>query len=128
RHTSFSRDWSSDVCSSDLSVPGGGNFDGPLGVASALAAFDVIVSRGVRPARPLALAVFPEEEGSRFGLACLGSRLATGASDPETVHALTDAAGVGYDDAAREAGFDPALIGPDPHRLARIAAFVELHV
>lgn len=110
------------------SVPGGGNFDGPLGVASALAAFDVIVSRGVRPARPLALAVFPEEEGSRFGLACLGSRLVTGASDPETVHALTDAAGVRYDDAAREAGFDPALIGPDPHRLARIAAFVELHV
>jgi len=110
------------------SVPGGGNFDGPLGVASALAALDVLVGRGIAPARPLALAVFPEEEGSRFGLACLGSRLATGASDPATVHALRDADGIGYDDAARAAGFDPDLIGPDPERLARLAAFVELHV
>lgn len=110
------------------SVPGGGNFDGPLGVASALAALDVLVSRGVAPARALALAVFPEEEGSRFGLACLGSRLATGASDPEAVHALTDDRGVTYDDAALAAGFDPAQIGPDPERLAGLSAFVELHV
>ena len=36
-------------------------------------------SRGVVPARPIGVSVFVEEEGSRFGLACLGSRLATGA-------------------------------------------------
>lgn len=110
------------------SVPGGGNFDGPLGVASALAAVDVLVGRGVKPARALAVAVFPEEEGSRFGIACLGSRLATGVSDPATVHGLTDARGITYDEAARGAGFDPSLIGPDPERLAALGAFVELHV
>ena len=110
------------------SVPGGGNFDGPLGVASALAALDVLVGRGVKARRPLALMVFPEEEGSRFGLACLGSRLATGATDPATVHALADDRGVRYDVAAAAAGFDPSLIGADPERLSRIESFVELHV
>ena len=49
------------------SVPGGGAFDGPLGVASALVAVDRLNRSGLRPTRPLAIAVFPEEEGSRFG-------------------------------------------------------------
>lgn len=110
------------------SVPDGGNLDGPLGVASALAAVDVLRQRGVRPRRPLAVAVFPEEEGSRFGIACLGSRLLTGAVDPDRVRALTDPAGIAYADAARAAGLDPALLGAEPDRLAGIDVFVELHV
>ncbi len=110
------------------SVPGGGNFDGPLGVASALAAVDLLTARGVRPVRPLAIAVFPEEEGSRFGLACLGSRLITGAVSPDAVRALTDGAGTTYAEVSTAAGFDPARIGPDPDRLGQISAFVELHV
>src|SRR6185437_6632297 len=44
------------------SVPHGGAFDGPLGVVSALLAVDVLRERGVRPARPLAVVVFTEEE------------------------------------------------------------------
>ena len=35
------------------------------------------------PGRPIGVAAFAEEEGSRFGVACLGSRLLTGALDPE---------------------------------------------
>ena len=61
------------------SVLDGGAYDGPLGVVSALAAIDVLRARGFVPPRPLGVSVFVEEEGSRFGLACLGSRLATGA-------------------------------------------------
>ena len=61
------------------SVLDGGAYDGPLGVVSALAAVDLLRERGVAPARPIGVSVFVEEEGSRFGLACLGSRLATGA-------------------------------------------------
>jgi len=110
------------------SVPGGGNFDGPLGVASALAAVDVLRARGVAPRRSLAVAVFPEEEGSRFGVACLGSRLITGAVAPDRVRALRDADGRTYAEVSIEAGFDPALVGPDPDRLAGVSAFVELHV
>lgn len=110
------------------SVPGGGNFDGPLGVASALAAVDLLRDRGVQPLRPLAVAVFPEEEGSRFGIACLGSRLLAGAVDPDRVRALADETGRTFADVSSDAGFDPSLIGADPLRLAGIAAFVELHV
>jgi N-carbamoyl-L-amino-acid hydrolase len=110
------------------SVPGGGNLDGPLGVASALAAVDLLRARRVHPARPLAIAVFPEEEGSRFGVACLGSRLLVDAVDPARVRELTDETGSTFAEVCTEVGFDPARIGPDPERLAGISAFVELHV
>ena len=71
------------------SVPDGGAYDGPLGVVSALAALDVLRDRGVTPSRPLGVGVFVEEEGSRFGLACLGSRLATGAMPWDQARSLT---------------------------------------
>jgi len=110
------------------SVPGGGAFDGPLGVASALRAVDLLRERDVVPARPLAVAVFPEEEGSRFGIACLGSRLLTGALPAERALALRDPDGTTFADAARRAGLSPDRIGRDDAALARIGAFVELHV
>lgn len=108
------------------SVPGGGAYDGPLGVASALVAFDLLAQRGIGGRR--AITVFPEEEGSRFGVACLGSRLLTGAIDPDRARSLTDASGTTYAEASREAGLDPQHFGADPEALARIGSFVELHV
>lgn len=110
------------------SVPDGGNFDGPLGVASALAAVSELQRRGVRPRRPLAVACFTDEEGGRFGVACIGSRLATGVLAPERALALRDADGVTFAEALTRAGRDPGSLGADPDRLSRIGAFVELHV
>lgn len=110
------------------SVPHGGAYDGPLGVVSGLLALDELADRGAVPRRPVAVAVFTEEEGARFGLACLGSRLLTGAVDPDRARALADAGGVSLVDAMRAAGADAAGIGPDPERLARIGCFVELHI
>lgn len=110
------------------SVPGGGAFDGPLGVASALAAVDLLKARGVTPQRALAVAVFPEEEGSRFGVACLGSRLLTGGIDADAARNLEDADGVTFAEAARAHGLDPAHLGRDDEALGRIGDFVELHV
>ena len=60
------------------SVLGGGAFDGPLGVVSAFEAVDELRAAGFVPGRPMAVVVFTEEEGGRFGLPCLGSRLLTG--------------------------------------------------
>src|SRR4029079_903453 len=60
------------------SVLGGGCYDGPLGLVSGLAAIEVLRDRGFRPSRPVGVSVFVEEEGSRFGLACLRSRLGHG--------------------------------------------------
>ena len=110
------------------SVPGGGAFDGPLGVVSALDAVARLMASGFVPSRPLAVLVFAEEEGSRFGVACLGSRLMTGAVDADAARALTDAAGVTLAEAASAAGLDPAHLGPDGDALGRIGVFVELHV
>jgi N-carbamoyl-L-amino-acid hydrolase len=110
------------------SVPDGGAFDGPLGVVSSFAALDELRARGAEPARPLAIANFGDEEGARFGLACVGSRLTAGQLTPEQARELRDADGVSLPEAMERAGYDPEAIGPDPQRLARIGAFVELHV
>ncbi|MBB4894818.1 N-carbamoyl-L-amino-acid hydrolase [Streptomyces olivoverticillatus] len=110
------------------SVPDGGAFDGPLGVVSSFAALDELRARGARPSRPLAIVNFGDEEGARFGLACVGSRLTAGQLTAEKAHALRDAEGISLARAMERAGYDPEAIGPDPERLARIGAFVELHV
>ena len=110
------------------SVPGGGAFDGPLGVVSALEAVDALRAKGFTPARPVAIAVFSEEEGGRFGVACLGSRLLAGAIPPEKALRLTDSDGITFAEAVRAADLDPARFGRDDEALARIGCFVELHV
>jgi len=110
------------------SVRNGGAYDGPLGVVSALAALDLLRERGFSPTRPLGVAVFAEEEGSRFGRACLGSRLAVGAVSWASVRELRDADGVGLPDALEAAGLDPGDTGPRDNLAARIGCFVELHV
>ncbi|GAA1915093.1 allantoate amidohydrolase [Streptomyces sodiiphilus] len=110
------------------SVPDGGAFDGPLGVVGALAAVDELRARGHTPRRPLAVVNFADEEGARFGVACTGSRLATGQLAPERARALRDAGGVTLAQAMERAGHDPDGLGPDPERLERLSAFVELHI
>ncbi|MFC4537031.1 allantoate amidohydrolase [Sphaerisporangium dianthi] len=110
------------------SVPGGGAFDGPLGVVSAFLAVDLLRERGVVPARPIAVVSFTDEEGARFGVACVGSRLLTGLLAPDAARALRDADGVTLAEAMRAAGADPAALGRDEEALGRIGAFVELHI
>ena len=110
------------------SVPGGGALDGPLGVASALSAVARLKTDGVAPSAPVAVVAFAEEEGSRFGIACLGSKIMTGAIAAGAALQLADSAGTTFADAAAAAGVDPAGVGRDDARLAELAAFVELHV
>lgn len=110
------------------SVPGGGAFDGPLGIVSAFAAVDELRRRGAEPRRPIGIAAFAEEEGARFGVACLGSRLLTGAIDPARARALSDADGHTFAEVLHNAGLDPGAAGPDDDLLGRIGCFVELHV
>ena len=110
------------------SVPDGGAFDGPLGVVTAFAAISRLREDGFRPARPIGVAAFTEEEGARFGVACLGSRLLTGAIAPAAARALTGADGVTLAEAMAAAGRDPGAIGPDEDLLAGIGAYVEVHI
>ncbi|GHF79936.1 N-carbamoyl-L-amino-acid hydrolase [Amycolatopsis bartoniae] len=103
------------------SVPGGGAFDGPLGVVSALDAVTALE----KPNRPVAVIAFAEEEGGRFGVPCLGSQLLTGAIDPARALALRDPDGVTFAEVTAQAGLEP---GRDDEALGRIGTFLELHV
>lgn len=110
------------------SVPDGGAFDGPLGVVSSLAAVDQVRGSGFSPGRPMAIAVFADEEGARFGIACAGSRLMTGQLTPDRARSLVGRDGPTMAQAMTAAGVDPAGLGRDDARLARIGTFIELHV
>jgi N-carbamoyl-L-amino-acid hydrolase len=111
------------------SVRGGGAFDGPLGVVSAFLAVDAIESDPAwHPKRPIAVVDFADEEGARFGVACVGSRLLTGVLDPKRARALTDREGVTLAAALDKAGVDAGGLGPEEGRLQKLACFVELHV
>ena len=89
---------------------------------------DALRAAGTAPNRPLAVVNFGDEEGARFGVACTGSRLLTGAMAPERALALTDGDGVAAGEAMRTAGLDVAHVGRDDETLRRVGTFVELHV
>lgn len=110
------------------SVPDGGAFDGPLGVVSAFAAIDILRGRGVEPTIPIAVTAFSDEEGARFGVACVGSQLATGALEPERALGLRDADGITLAEAMTKAGRAPQHIGVDRSLVDRVGVYVELHV
>ncbi|MGA8995032.1 MAG: allantoate amidohydrolase [Nocardioidaceae bacterium] len=107
------------------SVLDGGAFDGPLGVVSGFAAIDLLRERGVVPSRRIGVSAFVEEEGSRFGRACLGSGLAVGAVSAAAAERLQDRRGVRLGDAWAAASLDPTR-GSD--LLDGVSCFVELHV
>ncbi|GAA2206193.1 allantoate amidohydrolase [Nonomuraea monospora] len=110
------------------SVRQGGAYDGPLGVVSAFAALDLLRERGVTPSVPLGVACFTDEEGARFGVPCVGSRLLTGVLAPERALALTDDDGDTLADVLKRAGRRPHELGSDDETLACVGTFVELHV
>jgi N-carbamoyl-L-amino-acid hydrolase len=110
------------------SVPDGGAFDGPLGVVTGLLAIDQLRSNGFIRRRPIAVVNFVDEEGARFGVSCAGSRVITGALSADRARGLRDADGVTMAEAMRAAGRRPEHLGPDPEALARVGAFIELHI
>ncbi|HVQ53464.1 MAG TPA: M20/M25/M40 family metallo-hydrolase, partial [Mycobacterium sp.] len=102
------------------SVPDGGAFDGPLGVVSAFAAIDIVRERGVVPRVPVAVVAFSDEEGARFGVACIGSQLSTGALSAEKARGLRDYDGVTLGEAMTKAGRSPEHLGADPRLAERV--------
>lgn len=109
------------------SVPGGGAYDGPLGVASSLVAVARLQARGFRPSRPFAAVVFTDEEGAGFGMPCLGSRLASGILPADRALELRARDGVPLAEAWQDAGMDAGELGP-VEWLTGARCFVELHV
>jgi allantoate deiminase len=98
------------------SVPRGGRFDGPLGVVGGL---DAVVRLGPQE-RTLCVVAFRDEEGSRFGRGCFGSRALCGQLEAGELETRDDD-GV----SVQEAVGSPM---PDRGWLVPPAAYVELHV
>ncbi|MEK8143566.1 hypothetical protein NKH18_20425 [Streptomyces sp. M10(2022)] len=83
-------------------------------MVSSFAALDELRRRGVRFSKPVAITNFGDEEGARFGLACVGSRLAAGQLTVEKAHLLRDGDGTSLPQAMEAAGYDPPPSGPTP--------------
>jgi len=87
------------------SVPGGGIFDGPLGVYAALEAVRAMRDAGAAPERPVEVVSFTEEEGATFADGVLGSSVAAGARSVEAALALEDDDGRTLEAALDAVGF-----------------------
>jgi N-carbamoyl-L-amino-acid hydrolase len=109
------------------SVPDGGRFDGALGVLAGLVAAHLLTQRGDL-ARPLAVVSFADEEGGRFDTPTFGSRAMLGSLDVDANLERTDGGGITLREALVDAGLDPSAMGRDEQSLARIGAFVEVHI
>jgi hydantoinase/carbamoylase family amidase len=100
-------------------VPGGGLYDGALGVLLALEAVDLLGERPVGAA----VVAWRDEEGTRFGLGCNGARALVGRLTPAQL-ALTDASGVTLGEAIASVG---GTVG-DGWAVTAPAAYLEPHV
>ena len=83
-------------------VPNGGRLDGALGVAGALAAMQRVLKKHRNA--PIAVAIWADEEGYRFGNGLWGSRAFAGLVKPEELLALHDREGVSLADLLAERG------------------------
>ena len=107
-------------------VLNGGPFDGQVGTFSALEAARVIVENNVLHRHPIDVVVFPEEEGSRFGIGMAGSAAWTGGIELDVVYHARDKQGMTYQEAMERAG---VMVEYDfPLERGEVKAMLESHI
>ncbi|MDR2771383.1 MAG: Zn-dependent hydrolase [Clostridiales Family XIII bacterium] len=108
------------------SVINGGNYDGVLGVLTALEVAETIYTEKIRTRRPIAVMIWTNEEGSRFEPAMMCSGVVTGKFDKARALASTDAKGVSFETALEASGYR----GDEKNRLNAqdYAGYFELHI
>jgi len=104
-----------------------GAFDGPLGVAVALAAVEHLQSGGRQLPFDVEILGFCDEEGLRFGTAYLGSLAVAGNVDDALLE-LADDDGVRMDDALRAFGGDPAVLATVARKPDDVLGYCEVHI
>ncbi len=104
-----------------------GRYDGMLGVVTAIECVQAFADAKRRFPFALEIAVFGDEEGTRFGTTLLGSRALAGSFDPASL-AARDAGGVTLAQALRDFGLDQDRIGTAAKSSAELLAYVELHI
>lgn len=101
-----------------------GRLDGSLGVVAALEALEVIVASGWRPARPLVLASFVNEEGVRYMPDMMGSLFHAGDLDLEVVRGARDRDNISVGEEMDRLDY----AGSDTLDDLGIDTFLELHI
>jgi N-carbamoyl-L-amino-acid hydrolase len=102
----------------------GGRYDGALGVLAGLEVVETLNDAGMETRRPLAVAFFTNEEGSRFQPDMFGSLVFTGALPLEAALATVGVDGAVAGDELRRIGY----AGEAPVGSPRVHAYIELHV
>ncbi|KLU63007.1 N-carbamoyl-L-amino acid hydrolase [Peptococcaceae bacterium CEB3] len=109
------------------SVYNGGNFDGPLGVLSALEVLQTMEEQTIRTENPIEVVVLRDEEGARFSFGMVGSRAMAGTLTQEDLEHKDDG-GLSIAQAMGQAGLDPAAISKARRPKESIKAYVEVHI
>lgn len=104
--------------------PSGGKFDGIFGVLAALEIIRTLNERGVQTEAPLEVAIWTNEEGSRFVPVMMGSGVFCGAFSLEHAYAATDVDGLTVRDELEKIGY----LGPDEPGDHPMGAYFEAHI
>ena len=110
------------------SVPNGGNFDGPLGVLSALEVAEAWKESGFIPDKPYEVVIFTDEEGSRFNSGLTGSRAMTGDIAEDEIKQLRDSNGEGLEAVLESYGSSLDAFQNSVRDLSELELFVEVHI
>jgi N-carbamoyl-L-amino-acid hydrolase len=104
--------------------PSGGKFDGNYGVMAGLEVVRTLNDHGVATEAPLEVAVWTNEEGSRFTPVMMGSGVFIGAFPLDGTLQRADIDGVTVGQALRQIGYD----GPHPCGGRPLGAYFEAHI
>ncbi|WP_270181277.1 Zn-dependent hydrolase [Alkalihalobacillus sp. CinArs1] len=109
-------------------VPNGGMFDGLLGVLSALTAVESFIERNGMPKWSIEVAVFADEEGSRFNHGLLGSRAMIGEIDEEALLTYRDDEDTTLSEAMTADGLNPDGLKSAERDMDEFIGYLELHI
>lgn len=110
------------------SVPDGGNFDGPLGVLSALEVVEAWKATDYTPEQPFEVAIFSDEEGSRFKSGLTGSRAFMGHISEKELAGYIDEEGRTFTEVIEEYGSNVDQFLDNEFKRKAIDMFIELHI
>lgn len=109
------------------SVPNGGNYDGVVGVLSAIEAVRSMIDDGFEQEHTIAVVDFMCEESSRFGAATLGSKAMCGKLTLNDLHRLVDTQGITLYDVLKGRNLNPDAIESMAYNRP-VKAFIEIHI
>lgn len=108
-------------------VPGGGRFDGVVGVLGAIEMVEMLREAGIRLTHELRVVDFANEEGNPQGVKLVGSRAISGELTAADL-AATDSRGTALGELLSGAGLSPDQAASCRWEASDVAAFIELHI